>query len=49
MAAVAFIPMVCKAIGGVVTSPSRLNLRRLGFIELGFTMVFALVILIAYH
>lgn len=49
LAPVAFIPVVCKAIGGVVTSPSRPNLRRLGFIELGFTMVFALVILIAYH
>lgn len=51
LAPIAFIPVVCKAIGGVVTSPSpsRLNLRRLGFIELGFTMVFALVILMAYH
>lgn len=49
LAPIAFIPVVCKTIGGVATSPSRLNLRRLGLIELGFTVVFALVILMAYH
>jgi hypothetical protein len=49
LAPIAFIPVVCKTIGGVATSPSRLNLRRLGLIELGFTVMFALVILIAYH
>ncbi len=46
---IAFIPVVCKTIGGVATSPSRINLRRLGLIELGFTAVFALVVLMAYH
>ncbi len=49
LAPLAFIPMVCKAVGGVFTSPARPNLRRLGFIELGLTTVFALVILLAYH
>ncbi|HEX9074404.1 MAG TPA: YwiC-like family protein [Anaerolineae bacterium] len=49
LAPIAFIPVVCKTIGGVATSSSRLNLRRLGLIELGFTTVFALLVLIAYH
>lgn len=49
LAPIAFIPVMCKAVGGVIMSPSRLNLRRLGFIELGFTIVFALVVLTAYR
>ncbi|MBI4787098.1 MAG: YwiC-like family protein [Chloroflexi bacterium] len=49
LAVIAFVPMVCKAIGGVMTQPARLNIRRLGFIELGLTVVFAVVVLAAYR
>ena len=49
LAAIAFVPMACKAIGGVLTQPARLNIRRLGFIELGLTVVFAVVVLVAYR
>ncbi len=45
----AFIPMFCKAIGGVAAIPQRrLNMRRLGFVELGLTVYFALFLLAAF-
>ncbi len=44
----AFVLPLCKAIGGSLTRPARPNLPRLGFIELGVTTVFAVVILLAY-
>lgn len=45
-----FVPMLCKAVGGVIAlPPSRINFRRLGFIELGVTGLFTFAILLAYH
>lgn len=44
-----FILPMCKVIGGVLTQPPRLNIRRLGVIELGFTLVFVLIVVTAYR
>lgn len=49
LAPIAFILPMCKVIGGVLNKPERLNIRRLGFIELGFTLVFTLIILRAFR
>lgn len=47
---VAFVLMMCKAIGGVIAAPAaRINFQRLGLIELGATSLFALALLLAYH
>ncbi len=47
---IAFVPMMCKAIGGVVAAPpARINFQRLGLIELGATGLFALAVLLAYR
>jgi hypothetical protein len=46
---IAFAPAVCKAIGGVLTRQARLNIRRLGFIELGLSIAFSLLVFIAYR
>ncbi len=46
----AFVPMMCKAVGGVITAPApRINFMRLGLIEIGATSLFALALLLAYH
>ncbi len=45
----AFVLPTCKVVGGVMTRPARVNIPRLGFIELGVTIVFAFVVLVAYH
>ena len=45
----AFILPMCKVIGGVLTQPARLNIRQLGFIELGFTLAFLLIVVIGYR
>jgi hypothetical protein len=45
----AFILPMCKTIGAVLSLPARLNMRRLGFVELGLTTLFALVVLLAYR
>lgn len=44
-----FILPMCKVLGGVLTQPARLNIRRLGLIELGFTLAFVFVVVTAYH
>ncbi len=44
----AFVLPACKTMGGVFTPQTRLNMRRLGFIEVGLTTFFALVVLLAY-
>ncbi len=49
LAPIAFVLPLGKVIGGVLTRPARVNLPRLGLIELGLTLVFALVIVWAYH
>jgi hypothetical protein len=49
LAAMAFVLPMCKVIGGVLTTPARLNIRRLGFIEVGLTVVFVAAILWAYR
>ncbi len=46
---IAFILPMCKIIVGVLDQPERLNIRRLGFIEVGFTLLFLVVILWAYR
>ncbi len=38
-----------QVVQGVSAAPTRVNMRRLGLIQFGFTMSFALVLLIAYH
>jgi hypothetical protein len=45
----AFILPLGKVLGGVLTKPARLNIKRIGFIELGFTLAFLLIVVIAYH
>ena len=45
----AFILPMCKAFGGVLTRPARLNIRNLGFIELGLTLAFLVIVIAAYR
>lgn len=46
----AFIPVLCKAIGGIVTLPlARPDIRQMGVIELAMTVIFAVVVLFAYY
>ncbi len=45
----AFVLPMCKTVGGVFSMPGRLNMRRLGFMELGLTTLFALAVLFAYR
>jgi hypothetical protein len=49
LAPLAFVLPMCKTVGAVLTLPARLNMRRLGFVELGLTTLFALVVLLAYR
>ena len=49
LAAIAFALPLCKVVGGAITRPARLNIPRLGFIELGTTIAFAAVVLLAYR
>jgi hypothetical protein len=49
LAPAAFVLPMCKVIGGVVTRPARLNLPRLGLIEIGFTVAFVCIVLLAYR
>jgi hypothetical protein len=49
LAAAAFILPTCKVISGVVSRPVRLDIPRLGFIELIMTTLFAVVVLAAYR
>ncbi len=46
---IAFILPMCKVIGGVLNKPERLNIRQLGFIELGFTIAFVFIIFGAFR
>jgi len=46
---IAFALPFCKVINGVLTRPIRLNIPRLGMVELVFTVAFALVVVIAYY
>ena len=46
---VAFAPAMCKMVGGVLNRPARINLKHLGFIELGLSITFALIVLLAYR
>ncbi|HEX7588382.1 MAG TPA: hypothetical protein VF478_08720 [Anaerolineae bacterium] len=48
LAAAAFWLPMCKVVVGIVTRPARLSLPRLGVIELGITLTFALVLVAAY-
>lgn len=48
LVSIAFIFPMCKVIGGVLNQPTRLNIKRLGFIEAGFTLAFLAIVLLAY-
>ncbi len=45
----AFMLPMCKVIGGVFSPETRVNIRRLGFVEVGLTVLFAVVVLLAYR
>lgn len=45
----AFALPMCKVVQGVLTRPSRLNIPRLGLIELVITATFTFIVLVAYH
>ena len=47
-AAALFLPLA-KVVAGVASRPVRLNIARLGFIELGVTVAFAVIVLAAYR
>ena len=49
LAAAAFLLPMCKVVRGVFTRPARLNIPRLGLIELAITAAFAFIVLAAYH
>jgi hypothetical protein len=49
LAAAAFVLPMCKVVTGVFTQPTRLNIPRLGLIELVITVTFAFAVLAAYH
>jgi hypothetical protein len=49
LVSVAFLLPMCKTLAGVLRRPIKLNIPRLGFIELGFTAAFALVMLLAFR
>ncbi len=49
LVAAAFVLPLCKVVGGVATRSARVNLPRLGLIELGVTIAFAFVIVLAYR
>ncbi len=49
LVSIAFILPVCKVIGGVLNKPERLNIRRLGFIELGFTVAFVFIVIVSFR
>ncbi len=49
LVSIAFVPMDCIALSGVMKAPARLNIRRLGMIELGLTALFAAFVLFAYR
>lgn len=49
LVAAAFVLPMCKVVQGVFTRPSRLNVPRLGLIELAMTATFAFIVLAAYH
>ncbi|MBI5035110.1 MAG: YwiC-like family protein [Chloroflexi bacterium] len=46
---IAFALPFCKVMSGVIARPMRLNIPKLGIIEMVFTIVFALVVLVAYY
>ena len=46
---IAFALPFCKVLSGVIARPMRLNIPKLGMIEMVFTVVFALVVLMAYY
>lgn len=46
---IAFALPFCKALNGVLTRPARLNIPRLGWMEVAVTSVFTLVVLVAYN
>ena len=48
LAALAFVPMVCKAFQGVLAWPGQVNVRRVGVVELAHAVAFAALLIAAY-
>lgn len=49
LVSLAFILPMGKVLVGVCTRPARLNIKRIGLIELGFTLVFLVIMVVAYR
>ena len=48
LAALAFVPMVCKAFQGALTWSGRVNVQRVGVVEVAHAMAFAALLIAAY-
>jgi hypothetical protein len=48
LAALAFVPTVCKAFQGVLAWPGRVNVRRVGVVEVAHAVAFAALLIAAY-
>lgn len=48
LAPLAFLPALAKVIGGVLEVPGRLDMRRLGLVEIGSTIAFGLLVLVGF-
>ncbi len=46
---VAFVLPMCKVVVGVLTRPARLNVPRLGYVEVAFVSAFAAIVFLAYR
>jgi hypothetical protein len=49
LAALAFVPMVCKAFQGVLAWPGQVNVRRVGMVEVAHAVAFAVLLIVAYQ
>lgn len=49
LAAIAFVPTLCKVVGGAITRPTRPNFLRLGLIEAGFATAFGVFVIAAFR
>lgn len=48
LAALAFVPMVCKVFQGVLAWPGRVNVRRVGVVEVAHAVAFAALLIATY-
>jgi hypothetical protein len=49
LAPLAYIPVTCKAFQGALVWRRSVNIKRIGMIELAHSLIFALLIVLAYH